>query len=173
MSYDVHPINESPVITGEAGATISAPAMKVMAFDSNGKFVLPSASGAVPVGIALATKEACVSGDRMDVQWKGICFAVAGETIKRGYNLKAHTDGTVKQASAGDFMIGIALSDAASGKPVQIMITQGALPTTAASLSLSLKDLTDVDSELAPTAGQILKYDNTDHVFKAAADATE
>ena len=170
MSYMTHPINQSATIYGEAGAAITAPAMKVVAFDSNGKFVLPATG--TPMGVMLSDAVDVAAGDRVNVQIKDICFALAGETIKRGYNLKAHTDGTVKQASAGDNVIGIALGDAASGKPVEMMIVHNTIPASASSLALSLKDLTDVDSNLAPTADQILKYDNTDHVFKAAADAT-
>ena len=170
MSYMTHPINQSATIYGEAGAAITAPAMKVVAFDSNGKFVLPATG--TPIGVVLSDAVDVAEGDRVNVQIKDICFALAGETIKRGYNLKAHTDGTVKQASAGDNVIGIALGDAASGKPVEMMIVHNTIPASASSLALSLKDLTDVDSNLAPTADQILKYDNTDHVFKAAADAT-
>ncbi len=170
MSYMTHPINQSATIYGEAGAAITAPAMKVVAFDSNGKFVLPATG--TPIGVVLSDAVDVAAGDRVNVQIKDICFALAGETIKRGYNLKAHTDGTVKQASAGDNVIGIALGDAASGKPVEMMIVHNTIPASASSLALSLKDLTDVDSNLAPTADQILKYDNTDHVFKAAADAT-
>ena len=170
MSYMTHPINQSATIYGEAGAAITAPAMKVVAFDSNGKFVLPATG--TPIGVVLSDAVDVAAGDRVNVQIKDICFALAGETIKRGYNLKAHTDGTVKQASAGDNVIGIALGDAASGKPVEMLIVHNTIPASASSLALSLKDLTDVDSNLAPTADQILKYDNTDHVFKAAADAT-
>ena len=170
MSYMTHPINESPVIYGEAGAAITAPAMKVVAFDSNGKFVLPATG--TPIGVVLSDAVDVAEGDRLNVQIKDICFVLAGETIKRGYNLKAHTDGTVKQASAGDNVIGIALGNAASGKPVEMMIVHNTIPASTSSLALSLKDLTDVDSNLAPTADQILKYDSTDHVFKAAADAT-
>ena len=170
MSYMTHPINQSATIYGEAGAAITAPAMKVVAFDGNGKFVLPTTG--TPIGVVLSDAVDVAAGDRLNVQIKDICFALAGENIKRGYNLKAHTDGTVKQASAGDNVIGIALGDAASGKPVEMMIVHNTIPASASSLALSLKDLTDVDSELAPTANQILKYDGTDHVFKAAADAT-
>ena len=79
---------------------------------------------------------------------------------------------SLKKATAGQHVLAVALQDAASGKPCEVFITRTVIPATASSLALSLKDLTDVDSNLAPTADQILKYDNTDHVFKAAADAT-
>lgn len=121
MSYLTHPVNESPIIYGEAGAAITAPAMKVVGFDSNGKFILP-ANGETPIGVALATKVDVAAGDRLDVQVKDICYALAGETIARGDLLKAHTDGTVKKATTGDLTIGVALGAAASGKPVEMLI---------------------------------------------------
>ncbi len=129
MAYLTHSINESAVIYGEAGAAITAPAMKAVCFDSDGKFVLPSAN-AVFAGIVLATKTDAASGDRLDVQWKDICLALAGETLKRGELLKAHTDGTVKKATAGDEVIGIALGAGTSGKPVEIAIVRSLIPAS-------------------------------------------
>ena len=128
MSYMTHPINESPVIYGEAGAAITAPAMKVVAFDSSGNFILPAATS-VPIGVVLATKVDAAVGDRLDVQIKDICFALAGETIKRGNLLMAHTDGTVKAATAGKHVIGVALGGAASGKPVEMLIFHTLMPS--------------------------------------------
>ena len=171
MSYMTHPINQSATIYGEAGAAITAPAMKVVAFDSNGKFVLPATG--TPIGVVLSDAVDVAAGDRVNVQIKDICFALAGETIKRGYNLKAHTDGTLKQASAGDNIIGIALGDAASGKPVEVMIVHGCVPATKSSLAMKLSDLSDVDLSTPPTDAQVLKYDNASSKWKAAADATE
>ena len=173
MSYLIHAINESPTIYGEAAAALTAPAMKAVAFDSSGKVVLPASSGAFAVGIVLADAADIAAGGRVNIQIKDICLALAGETIKRGDLLMAHTDGTLKVATAGKCVIGMALSGGTSGKPIEVMIMHDAIPATASSLALSLKDLTDVDSNLAPTANQNLKYDGTDHVFKAAADATE
>lgn len=172
MSYQTHAINQSPTIYGEAASALTAPAMKAVAFDSSGKIILPANSGDIAVGIVLADAADIPAGGRVNIQIKDICLALAGETIKRGDQLMAHTDGTVKVATAGKNVIGIALGGASTGKPVEIMIVHSVMPATGASLSLSLKDLTDVDSTLAPTNGQILKYVSADSVFKAAADET-
>ena len=40
----------------------------------------------------------------------------------------AHTDGSVKKATAGKCVLGIALGDGASGKPVEMMIMHDRLP---------------------------------------------
>lgn len=127
MAYMTHAINDSPVITGEAGASIAAPAMKVMALNSSGKFVLPAA-GSIPIGVALATKVDAAIGDRMDVQIRGICFALAGAAITRGSVLMANTSGQVVTATAGNHVIGIALGSAQSGKPVEMLIMHTLLP---------------------------------------------
>ena len=172
MAYLNHSYNDSPVIHGEANAALTAPAMKAFALNSSGKVILPANAGDFCVGIALANADDVAAGDRLDLQIKDGCLAIAGETIKRGDLLAGYTDGTLKKATAGQHVLAVAIQDAASGKPFEVFITRTVIPATASSLALSLKDLTDVDSNLAPTADQILKYDNTDHVFKAAADAT-
>ena len=122
MSYVTHAINQSPTIYGEANVAITAPAMKVVALNSSGKAILPANSGDLAIGVVLADAADIPAGGRVNIQIKDICFALAGEAITRGNVLMAHTDGTVKVATTGKQVIGIALSDAASGKPVEMMI---------------------------------------------------
>lgn len=122
MSYLTHAINQSPTIYGEANAALTAPAMKAVAFNSSGKVILPAASGDFAIGIVLADADNIAAGGRVNIQIKDICLAIAGETIKRGDLLMAHTDGTVKVATAGKQTIGVALGGASSGKPVEMMI---------------------------------------------------
>jgi len=126
--YLTHAINDSGVIYGEAAAALTAPAMKAVAFDSNGKIILPANSGDLAIGIVLADAADIAAGGRVNVQIKDICYALAGETIKRGDLLMAHTDGSVKKATAGKCVLGIALGDGASGKPVEMMIMHDRLP---------------------------------------------
>ena len=128
MGYLTHAINDTGVIYGEANAAISAPAMKAVALNSSGKVVLPASSGDFAIGIVLADAADIASGGRVNIQIKDICFALAGETIKRGDLLMAHTDGSVKKATAGKCVLGIALGDGASGKPVEMMIMHDRLP---------------------------------------------
>ena len=128
MGYLTHAINDTGVIYGEANATISAPAMKAVALNSSGKVILPASSGDFAIGIVLADAADIASGGRVNIQIKDICYALAGETIKRGDLLMAHTDGSVKKATAGKCVLGIALGDGASGKPVEMMIMHDRLP---------------------------------------------
>lgn len=128
MGYLTHAINDTGVIYGEANAAISAPAMKAVALNSSGKVILPASSGDFAIGIVLADAADIASGGRVNIQIKDICYALAGETIKRGDLLMAHTDGSVKKATAGKCVLGIALGDGASGKPVEMMIMHDRLP---------------------------------------------
>lgn len=130
MGYLTHAINNTGVIYGEANAAISAPAMKAVALNSSGKVILPASSGDFAIGIVLADAADIASGGRVNIQIKDICFALAGETIKRGDLLMAHTDGSVKKATAGKCVIGVALGDGASGKPVEMMIMHDRLPAS-------------------------------------------
>jgi hypothetical protein len=157
MSYFTHAINQSPTIYGEAAADMTAPAMKVVAFDNNGKIILP-ASGKTPIGVVLADAADVKAGGRLNVQVKDICYVLTGASVKRGQNLKAKTDGTVEPASSGDTVIGFALTDAASGKPVEMKIIHLG---TASPSSVKLSELTDVDFDPAPTDGQLMKYNGT------------
>ena len=118
MGYLTHAINDTGVIYGEANAAITAPAMKAVALNSSGKVILPASSGDFAIGIVLADAADIASGGRVNIQIKDICYALAGETIKRGDLLMAHTDGSVKKATAGKCVLGVALGDGASGKPV-------------------------------------------------------
>ncbi len=122
MAYINHSYNDSPVIHGEANAALTAPAMKAFALNASGKVILPAASGDFAVGIALANTDDVGAGGGIDLQVKDGCLGIAGETIKRGDLLMAHTDGTLKKATAGKNVLAIALTDAASGKPVEVYI---------------------------------------------------
>jgi len=122
MSYLNHGYNDSPVIHGEANAALTAPAMKAFALNSSGKVILPAASGDFAVGIALANIDDVAAGGRIDLQVKDGCYAIAGETVKRGDLLMAHTDGTLKKATAGKQVLAMANRDAAKDTPCEVII---------------------------------------------------
>lgn len=122
MAYTNHSYNDSPVIHCEANAALTAPAMKAFALNSSGKVILPANSGDFAIGIALANTDDVAAGGGIDLQIKDGCLGIAGETLKKGDLLMAHTDGTLKKATAGLQVLGVALADAASGKPVQVFI---------------------------------------------------
>lgn len=119
--YLNHGINTSPIIYGEAGAALTDLAMKVVSFDENGKIVFPTADS-IPLGVALASQDDVAEGERVDVQIKDGCYAIAGGEIKRGDALEAGTDGRVKKLESGKYVIGIALGSAEDGNPVEMLI---------------------------------------------------
>ena len=160
MPYMNHGYNDTPVIHGEANTTVAEPAMKAFVLNESGKVALPAASGDFALGIALANADAVGAGDRLDLQIKDGCYALAGEDIDRGDLLMAHTDGSLKKAVPGTHVLAVALADAASGKPVEVFIIRTYLPAFA------------VDFATPPTDGQVLKYDGTNKVWKPAVDAT-
>lgn len=122
MAYINHSYNDSPVIHGEANAALTAPAMKAFALNASGKVILPAASGDFAVGIALANTEDVAAGGGIDLQVKDGCYAIVGETVKRGDLLMAHTDGTLKKATAGKQVLAVAIGDAAKDKPCEVYI---------------------------------------------------
>ena len=117
-----HSYNDSPVIHGEADAELKAPAMKAFTLNDSGKVVLPAESGDFALGIAIANTDDVAAGGRIDLQVKDGCYALAGEAVKRGDLLMAHTDGTLKKATEGKHVLAVALADAASGKPCEVYI---------------------------------------------------
>ncbi len=122
MSYMNHSYNSSPIVHGEANAALTAPAMKAFALNASGKVILPAASGDFALGIALANTDDVAAGGRIDLQVKDGCYAIAGEALKRGDLLMAHTDGTLKKATTGKHVLAVALADAASSKPCEVYI---------------------------------------------------
>jgi len=122
MAYLNHSYNDSPVIHCEANAALTAPAMKAFALNSSGKAILPANSGDFVVGIALANADDVAAGGRIDLQVKDGCYAIAGEAVVKGDLLMAHTDGTLKKATAGKNVIAMAMASAAPGKPVEVYI---------------------------------------------------
>jgi len=122
MAYINHSYNDSPVIHGDANAALTAPAMKAFAFNSSGKVILPANSGDFAAGIALANTDDVPAGGGIDLQVKDGCLAIVGEAVKRGDLLMAHTDGTLKKATAGKQVLAMANRDAAKDTPCEVII---------------------------------------------------
>ncbi len=169
-TYEYSGINSSAVISLLAGAALTSPKGIALALDGDG-LKLPSA-GADVVGIALLTNDDSVAaGGRVDVQIKDIGKIFAGGSITQGALVTVDAYGKAVAASAGDTILGRALTGASSGDLITILIMHaGGASATPGSVKLS--ELSDVDLTTPPTDGQVLKYDNTSHKWKAAADAT-
>ena len=126
-------INQSVTIAEFAGEKIEDVRNRILAYDSEGNVILAADGKAPIVGIAII--EAGINditgkesgkvevGDQVDVQIKDIGYALAGGTIKKGEEVTA-TAGKATKAAAGDYVIGVALSNATDGEYVRVQITK-------------------------------------------------
>ena len=197
MGYFGTAINDSATLVDVANADMAGVGGLALKFDaSSGKFVLPSAGEPV-IGIALIDTPASVlANDDVAVQIKDIALWKTGAAVAKGAELASNSAGKAIAATAGTFIVAIALK-AASGAdviiPVQIVkagykngltlaaLADVALGTTAngdaliynsstskwVNHALNLDDLADVDLTTPPTNGQALKYVSANSVFKA------
>lgn len=125
-------INPSPTIVLKANAAIASGARAVALAVNGGKAVLPSAGAAV-IGISgMETDDAVAAGDDIEIQIKDIGKWTAGEAIAVGDELATDAAGKAVKATAGDFIVGYALSAAtAAGTLVQVQITKSGYKPTA------------------------------------------
>lgn len=127
-------INPSPTVTEQAGAEIEDVRCRIMKYDASGKVVLATAGTDIPLGIALieagnnditgVTSGKVLAGDEVDILVKDMGIVLAGATIKKGQEITAGANGLAAVAASGNYVIGIALSDAAADDVVHIQIAK-------------------------------------------------
>lgn len=162
-------INDTPVITDKAGAAIADVRGKAVKY-SSGALVLCSVAGEAAIGIGIMTNDDSIaSGADVVVQIKEIGLVKAGAAVAKGAELMTDANGTLITATAGNFIIGVALDAAASaGQYIRAQITKAGYKAGAAA-TVALTDLTDVDLTTSPTNGQALVYDSTATKWKPAS----
>lgn len=118
-------ISFSPTIIAPAGATITSEPFTAVAFDNAGAFITAK-KGSIPVGIIVADEEDVIAiGDEITAQVKDISVWKAGAAFATGALLIADNEGLAVTATAGDFILGVALEAAdAKGQVVKIQITK-------------------------------------------------
>lgn len=132
-------INNSATIREQLAADITDVSHRAVAYDSNGKLVLPAADGDAAIGILLSDTNAndsgiAKAGTAVDVLIKNIGLVLAAGAVKKGDHLTATATGAVQKAEAGNYILGIAMSDAdAAGELVQIQLTKGGYEKVTAS----------------------------------------
>lgn len=126
-------INNSATIRETVAADIANAAHKAVVYDSDGNLTLPEADGDPAVGVILSDAAAfdngasfiTAAGTEVDVLICKIGLIEAGEAVGKGDFLTVNTKGQAKKAAAGNFIFGIAMTEAAAaGELVQIQITQ-------------------------------------------------
>lgn len=123
MAYTGTGINTSATIVDQAGAAADFRGKAVKYAD--GKIVLAGAGeAAIGVGIITNAEESKV-GEDVDIQVKEIGLGRAGAAITKGAELAADANGNLVAATSGNFVIGIALDDAAAaGKYVRMQLVK-------------------------------------------------
>lgn len=125
-------INESPTIVLPAGEKLEN-ARGIALSIQDGAVVKPTA-GAHVIGISLIeTDEIVEKGRDVDIQIKDVGKWVAGEALTIGTELATNAEGKAVAAKDGDFIVGMALSNAAkAGTWIQVQISKaGYKPATA------------------------------------------
>ena len=126
-------INQSVTIAEQAGAEIADVRNLILSYDENG-YVVVAADGTKPlVGIAIiedgyndisGTESGKVAkGDQVDIQIKDIGYILAGGDIKKGEEVTA-TAGKATKAADGNYVIGVALSNAVENEYVRVQISK-------------------------------------------------
>jgi len=125
MEYVTTSINESPVISAQAGAELEDVRGKAVKFDANDRIVLAGA-GEEALGVAIISNDETIpEGGDLDIQLWAIGFVKAGAAFKSGDTLSSDANGAFKPAESGDAYIAIALQAAAPGTMAQAVITHG------------------------------------------------
>lgn len=126
--------NQSLTIVEQAGAAIEDVRNLIMKYDENGK-VIPAAAGTdIPVGIALIetgcnditgqTSGRVETGDNVDILIKDRGVVLSGATIKKGQEVAAGANGMAAVAVSGNYVLGIALGNAAEGEYLEVQISK-------------------------------------------------
>lgn len=126
-------INNSSTIREAAAVDIPNAAQKAVAFDQDGKLVLPAANGDPVIGVVLSDVSAYENGENLvtkagtdiDVLIRDIGLIEAGEAIAKGDLISVNTSGQAVKAAAGKFILGMAFTAAENaGELIQIQITK-------------------------------------------------
>lgn len=124
-------INNSTTIRDVLAADVQDAPHKVLAYNTDGKLALPAADGDPAIGIILSDAPAndsgvTPSGTEVDVLIRHIGLAEAGAAVAKGDFVTATTDGAIRKAAAGEYILGIAMTAAsAAGELAQVYITHG------------------------------------------------
>ena len=122
MSYIGTTINPSPTITGKAAAAIAAGAFLAAAFNADGAIEVAKAD-AVALGIFIAETDNIAAGADVTVQVKDIGLWKTGAAVKAGAELMSDATGKAVTATAGKFILAVAMEPAtAADQVIQVQI---------------------------------------------------
>lgn len=126
-------INQSVTIVEQAGADIADARNRILAYDEDGNVILAADGTKTAVGIAIieagvndisgVESGKVTAGDDVDIQIKDIGYVIAGDAITKGAEVMSK-DGLAVPATAGNYVIGIALSAAAKDDYCRVQIAK-------------------------------------------------
>lgn len=118
-------MNNSATISETAGAAITAPAHKAVAYNSSGEVILPATAGAVAVGFILSDTNDLAKGDTVNILIKDIGLGIASAAIAKGAAVTVTTEGKLATATTGNFILGYAMTAAAAADElIQVQLTK-------------------------------------------------
>jgi len=124
MNYYGTVINDSPTVAGEAAAALTSAEYLAAKFDSDGKIVVCSTAGELPLGLLGAEEGTKAAGDTVSVQIKECGLWKVGAAVAAGAALATNAAGKAVTAASGQFILAIALKAATAADqviPVQIV----------------------------------------------------
>lgn len=127
-------INPSPTIVEKAGADIADCRNRIMKYDESGNVVLATSGADIPVGIALIESGMnditgqesgkVLKGNDVDILIKEMGVVIAGAEIKKGQEVTAGADGLAAVAASGNYVLGIAITNAPANGFLHIQIAK-------------------------------------------------
>lgn len=133
-NYNGSQHNPSVTLVEKAGAEIADVRNRIMKYDANGDVVLATAGTDIPVGIAIieagyndisgVNSGKVAKGDGVDILIKDIGVVLAGAPVKKGQELTAGANGLAAVAASGNYVLGIALDNAAANEYVPVQLTK-------------------------------------------------
>lgn len=153
-------INNSATIVAKANADIAAGEFLAAKFTS-GKIVVCGTAGENSLGLIIPGQDGIKAGEDVNIQIKDIGLWKTGAAVSAGAELTTNASGKAITATAGAFILAIALEDAAAENTViKVQVTKSGYKSGGAVAPLTLAGLTDVDiTSIAD--GDAIVYDST------------
>jgi hypothetical protein len=158
MSYIGTSINNSATIVAKASVDIADGDFLAAKF-SSGKIAICGTSGENALGLIIPGQDGIQADDDVNVQIKDIGLWKTGAGVSAGAELTTDANGKAITATAGAFILAIALEDAATANAViKVQVIKAGYKAGGSVAPLTLAGLTDVNIS-GIQDGEVLTYD--------------
>lgn len=125
MAYIGNSMSDSMTVNGRAASALTDKGGYAVKFNNSGKIAVCTSAGEAALGLLPMQGGTCLSGEEVSVQVSGIGLWKSGAAISAGALLACDAAGCCRAATAGQFMLGVALESAsAAGKLIRVQITK-------------------------------------------------